>query len=48
MLKTYLSLPVGVYESFLKREFAQISLERYQIKLIIYDTIQEVIVQWIR
>ncbi|WP_055076083.1 XisH family protein [Pseudanabaena sp. 'Roaring Creek'] len=44
----YLAVPVGVYESFFKREFAQISLERYQIKLIIYDTIQEVIVQWIR
>jgi len=43
----YLAVPVGVYESFFKREFAQISLERYQIKLIIYDTIQEVIVQWI-
>ena len=44
----YLALPVGVYESFFKREFAQISLERYQIKLIIYDPIQEVIVRWIR
>jgi hypothetical protein len=44
----YLAVPVGVYESFFKREFAQISLERYQIKLIIYDPIQEVIVQWIR
>ena len=43
----YLAVPVGVYESFFKREFAQISLERYQIKLIIYDINQEVIVQWI-
>jgi XisH protein len=44
----YLAVPVGAYESFFKREFAQISLERYQIKLIIYDPIQEVIIQWIR
>lgn len=44
----YLAVPVGVYESFFKREFAQVSLERYQIKLIIYDIIQEVIIQWIR
>ncbi|MFN9860715.1 MAG: XisH family protein [Pseudanabaena sp.] len=44
----YLAVPVGVYESFFKREFAQVSLERYQIKLIIYDINQEVIVQWIR
>lgn len=43
----YLAVPVGVYEAFFKREFAQISLEKYQIKLIIYDPIQEVIVQWI-
>ncbi len=43
----YLAVPVGAYEAFFKREFAQISLERYQIKLIIYDPIQEVIVQWI-
>ncbi|MCA6597544.1 MAG: XisH family protein [Pseudanabaena sp. M158S2SP1A06QC] len=44
----YLAVPVGVYESFFNREFAQVSLERYQIKLIIYDIIQEVIIQWIR
>jgi hypothetical protein len=44
----YLAVPVGAYESFFKREFAQISLERYQIKLIIYDPIQEAIIQWIR
>ncbi|MCA6598198.1 MAG: XisH family protein [Pseudanabaena sp. M046S1SP1A06QC] len=43
----YLAVPVGTYEAFFRREFAQISLERYQIKLIIYDPIQEVIVQWI-
>jgi hypothetical protein len=43
----YLAVPVGTYEVFFRREFAQISLERYQIKLIIYDPIQEVIVQWI-
>ncbi|WP_375341378.1 element excision factor XisH family protein [Okeania sp. SIO2C2] len=35
------------YDTFFKWEFAQISLERYEIKLIIYDSIQEVIVQWI-
>lgn len=43
----YLAVPIGAYEAFFKREFAQISLERYQIKLIVYDPIQEVIVQWI-
>ncbi|ALF55765.1 fatty-acid oxidation protein subunit alpha [Nostoc piscinale CENA21] len=43
----YLAVPIGVYEVFFKREFAQISVERYQIKQIIYDPIQEVILQWI-
>ncbi|QYX31731.1 XisH family protein [Sphaerospermopsis torques-reginae] len=43
----YLAVPIGVYESFFKREFAQISIERYQIKQIIYDPIEEVILQWI-
>ncbi|MBE9068675.1 XisH family protein [Leptolyngbya cf. ectocarpi LEGE 11479] len=43
----YLALPVTAYEAFFKREFAQISLERYQIKQVIYDSTQEVIVQWI-
>ncbi|MGK7893328.1 MAG: XisH family protein [Xenococcus sp. (in: cyanobacteria)] len=43
----YLAVPVITYEVFFKREFTQISVERYQIKLIIYDPIGEVIVQWI-
>lgn len=43
----YLAVPVFTYESFFNREFAQISLERYQIKLIIYDPTEEVTVQWI-
>ncbi|NER92631.1 MAG: fatty-acid oxidation protein subunit alpha [Symploca sp. SIO1B1] len=43
----YLAVPVRAYEAFFKREFAQISLERYQIRLIIYDPISEIIVKWI-
>jgi hypothetical protein len=43
----YLAVPIISYESFFKREFAQISLEKYQIKLFIYDHIQEVITKWI-
>lgn len=42
----YLAVPALVYEAFFKREFALISVERYQIKLIIYDPAQEAIVQW--
>ncbi|WP_155744326.1 element excision factor XisH family protein [Scytonema sp. UIC 10036] len=43
----YMAVPINIYESFFKREFAQISVERYQIKQIVYDPIQEVILQWI-
>nr|WP_242027478.1 element excision factor XisH family protein [Sphaerospermopsis sp. FACHB-1094] len=46
-LRYFPEVPIGVYESFFKREFAQISIERYQIKQIIYDPIEEVILQWI-
>ncbi|MFY7805840.1 MAG: element excision factor XisH family protein [Limnoraphis robusta] len=44
----HLAIPVGVYEAFFQREFAQISLERYQVNRIIYDPINEVIVRWIK
>ncbi|MBD2303985.1 XisH family protein [Chroococcidiopsis sp. FACHB-1243] len=43
----YLAVPVTVHEAFFQREFAQISVERYQLKRIIYDPVKEVIVQWI-
>lgn len=44
----FLAVPVLAYTAFFKREFSQISLERYQIKLMIYDPAQEVIIEWIR
>jgi hypothetical protein len=43
----YLAVPALVYESFFQREFLQVSVERYQIPLIIYEPQQEVIEQWI-
>ena len=43
----YLAVPIKAHETFFKREFAQISLERYQVNQIIYDPKNEVIVQWI-
>lgn len=43
----YLAVPVAIYQSFFQREFAQISVDRYEIKQIVYDPINEVIVQWI-
>lgn len=46
--KLYLAIPIAVYEALFQREFLQISVERYQINRIIYDPINEVIVQWIK
>ncbi|MGB3236908.1 MAG: XisH family protein [Geitlerinemataceae cyanobacterium] len=43
----YLAIPFLIYRSFFQREFAQVSVERYQIKLLIYDQNREVITQWI-
>jgi hypothetical protein len=45
--KLYLAVPVAVHEAFFQREFLQISVERHQVNRIVYDPINEVIVQWI-
>mgnify|MGYP000140793157 CR=1 FL=1 len=44
----YLAMALVADEAFFKQEFAQISLETYQMKQIIYAPIEEVIVQWIK
>lgn len=43
----YLAIPAAVHQAFFQREFAQLSVERYQIRRLIYNPVQEVIVQWI-
>jgi hypothetical protein len=43
----YLAIPTTVYIAFFQKEFLKISVERYQIKLIVYEPISEVIEQWI-
>lgn len=45
--KLYLAVPVTVHEAFFQREFLQISVERYQINRIVYEPVNEVILQWI-
>ncbi len=45
--RLYLAIPVAVHEAFFQREFLQISVERYQINRIVYDPLNEVILQWI-
>jgi hypothetical protein len=43
----YLAVPLRVYETFFSLQFIQKTVQRSQIKLIIYDPKQEVIVQWL-
>jgi hypothetical protein len=43
----YLAVRVPIYESFFQRRFIMGAVERYQIRLVIYDVKQEVIVQWL-
>jgi hypothetical protein len=43
----YLAVPFETYQTFFKSRFAQVAIERYHLKLIVYDPIIEEIVQWI-
>ena len=42
----YLAIPQAAWNTFFKREFAKLAIAEYQLKLVIFDVIQEVIVQW--
>lgn len=42
----YLAVPADTYESFFQERFTQEAIKLYQVKLIIYNPLQEVIVQW--
>ncbi len=43
----YMAVPVAIHEALFQREFLQISVERHQVNRIVYDPVNEVIVQWI-
>ncbi|WP_413174398.1 XisH family protein [Anabaena azotica] len=43
----YLAVPISAYESFFQRDLPKASIKEYQVKLIVYDPIDEVIVKWI-
>ena len=44
--KMYLAISEDVYEAFFTLIFTQKAVDKYQIKLIIYDTKKEVIKEW--
>lgn len=43
----YLAVPSDVHQTFLRFEPAKTVIERYEVRLIIYNPNQEVIEQWI-
>ncbi|MBD2514809.1 XisH family protein [Nostoc sp. FACHB-973] len=43
----YLAIPLETYDTFFQSEFARTVKERYQLKLIVYEPLNEEIVQWI-
>ena len=43
----YLAVPLDIYETFFKLEFTQLAIATYQFKIIVYNTEDEVLLQWI-
>ncbi len=43
----YLAVREPIYTSFFRRRFIVAAVERYQLKLVLYDVQQEVITQWL-
>ena len=43
----YLAVRLSIYESFFQRRFIMSAVERYQLRLVIYDVQREVIHQWL-
>ena len=42
----YLAVPLEIYESFFSRQLPQLSIQEYQLKLLVFDPESEVVVQW--
>ncbi|MBP5975653.1 fatty-acid oxidation protein subunit alpha [Brasilonema sp. CT11] len=42
----YLGVPIAAYESFFQHDLPKASVSKYQVKLIVYDPVDEVIVKW--
>lgn len=43
----YLAVRSPIYESFFQRRFISAAVDRYQMRLIVYDVKQEAIVRWL-
>ncbi|WRH68281.1 MAG: element excision factor XisH family protein [Planktothrix sp. GU0601_MAG3] len=43
----YLAIPLTAYESFFYRDLPRLAIQKYQVKLIVYEPQSEVILEWI-
>ncbi|MCZ0903547.1 element excision factor XisH family protein, partial [Microcoleus sp. HI-ES] len=43
----YLAVPIAAYNSFFSRALPQAAIAEYDLKLLVYDPTNEVIVEWI-
>lgn len=43
----YLAIPLDTYEDFFQSSFAQLAINEYQLKLIVYDSFSGGLTQWI-
>lgn len=44
----YLAIPLDIYNTFFQLLFTRTAIQDYQLKLIVYDSSNEVIAQWLR
>lgn len=42
----YLAVPLEVYDTFFSRQLPQLSIQEYQVKLLVFNPQQEIVVQW--
>jgi XisH protein len=42
----YLAVPQEAYKIFFQSQFAKLAIERHQLKLIVYNPVEEAIVKW--
>jgi len=42
----YLAISIEIYDTFFARRFVQMVIQEYQVKLIVFDPVNEEIVQW--
>jgi hypothetical protein len=45
--KLFLAVPLETFETFFQTRFAQLAIQRYQLKIVVYDPLLEEVMRWI-